>query len=476
MNLFLAKRLQYAAKEVISTEQTGFLQGRSIHSNLNDIQALIDHVNTGDSSSALLAVDYAKAFDTVRWGHIVEALRLCRFGGYVVDVVKMLFNDIKSCTYNAGFTSDPITPVHGIRQGCCCSPTLFVLVVEPMAIMVRKSLLIRGLEVQGKSFHISQYADDSTFFVCDLESVSTLLAILTSLAKVSGLQVNLHKSHLLLLGNHLHPPTTNEGIQVVHKIKILGVFFQNRTTEEEQYVLDYQNQLAKIQGICQTWASRSLSLKGKVTLINYLMSSLLQHIISCTPVPTRAVVEYRKMIVDFIWNSKRSKIAYNHLIQDIESGGLRLSDLETRIQVVHITLINKMCDRPDSAQALILKEAVRQDNLPVVFASRTMWAKRINPIYGMFRQILSTWRKWSISEPDTEKRVQSKVIWNNESIVIGKKPFMWATWEAAGIVVINDLLHREEARFLSHEELEREFGITCSFLQLLQLRATISTK
>lgn len=52
----------------------------------------------------------------------------------------MLFVGIKSSTYNAVFASDLIFPARGIRQGCCCSPTLFVLAVELLAIMVRKSL------------------------------------------------------------------------------------------------------------------------------------------------------------------------------------------------------------------------------------------------------------------------------------------------------------------------------------------------
>lgn len=100
--------------------------------------------------------------------------------------------------------------------------------------------------VAGRSIRISQYTDDSTFFVRDLGSVTTLLALLNSFTTFSGLRINLQKSHLLLLGNFLHPPSKVGGIQVVDKIKILGVYFQNQMTEEDQYALKYKAQLDKI--------------------------------------------------------------------------------------------------------------------------------------------------------------------------------------------------------------------------------------
>lgn len=264
-----------------------------------------------------------------------------------------------------------------------------------------------------------------------------------------------------------------DGIRVAHRVKILGMFFQNRMREEEQYLLNYKDQLAKIRNTCQAWSSRSLSLKGKVTIVNSLMSSLLQYAISCTPVPVRAVVEYKKLIVDFLWNAKRSKIAYNHVIQDIESGGLRLAHLETRIQVGHIKWMAKLHDHPNSTQALILQEALGEENLPTILASRTNWVDRINPDYRMFKQILSTWRRWRNFEPREEGRVQGEILWNNKSVLIARKPFVWPTWRDAGIRYINDLLQKEEARFLSHEEIEQKFGVRCSFLQLLQIRAAI---
>lgn len=56
----LATRLQFCIKDVVEEDQTGFIRGRSILTNLNNIQALIDHTNDTTGTGALLAVDYAK--------------------------------------------------------------------------------------------------------------------------------------------------------------------------------------------------------------------------------------------------------------------------------------------------------------------------------------------------------------------------------------------------------------------------------
>lgn len=135
----LANRLQSCIKEVISDDQTGFVKGRTIGMNLTNIQMAIDQTNASNSNGLLLAVDYRKAFGTVRWDLIFHAMELFGVGDYITSAVKILFNDIKTCTVNNGLSSDYFHPQREIRQGCCCSPTLFIIAVELLAILIRKS-------------------------------------------------------------------------------------------------------------------------------------------------------------------------------------------------------------------------------------------------------------------------------------------------------------------------------------------------
>lgn len=73
-----------------------------------------------------------------------------------------------------------------------------------------------------------------------------------------------------------------------------------------------------------------MSLKGKIPLVNSLMLSVLQYACSCTFIPTRVLIEVKKIITNFIWDNKRPKIAYNLLIQSTELGSLKLANIKSK--------------------------------------------------------------------------------------------------------------------------------------------------
>lgn len=342
----LANRLQSCIQDVVEPDQTGFIRGRTIGTNLTNIQMVIDHTKVASSNGLLLAVDYAKAFDTIRWDLIHHAFQIFGFGDYISTAVKILFKDIKTCVSNNGFSSDYFYPSRGIRQGCCSSPSIFVIAVELLAFMVRQSPNIRGISLTHRQIKISQYADDATFFIRDFTALQDLIHLLRVFATFSGLQINYHKSHLLLLGHHLHPPTQFEGIRIAEQVTILGITFRYDMNEDQQYLLNFEGKIDKIKNICSTWMNRSLSMKGKVLLISALMTSVLQYPCSYLVTPSRLMVEYKKTTTDFFWNGKRGKVAYKVLIQDIPQGGIKLPDLLTRIQTSHLYWIKFLWDHP----------------------------------------------------------------------------------------------------------------------------------
>lgn len=149
---------------------------------------------------------------------------------------------------------------------------------------------------------------------------------------------------------------------------------------------------------------------------------------------------------------------------------MKLADLESRIQAAHISLIRRAWHAPTSIWACVLASALGNVDLKTSLSSKTKIAEKITTHYPTFRQLLKTWAKFHFTLPESEE-VRSEILWNNDSILIKKKTFMWVT--TAGIVCVNDLLHQTEPRFLSHEELSTEYGIPCTFLEVFQIRAAI---
>lgn len=86
---------------------------------------------------------------------------------------------------------------------------------------------------------------------------------------------------------------------------------------------------------------QSIILKREDNLDKLVDDFILQYRISCAYTPTRVLIEVKKVITSFLWDNRPSKIAYHLVIQDISAGGLKLVDLETRMQVAHMSIIRK---------------------------------------------------------------------------------------------------------------------------------------
>ena len=78
---------------------------------------------------------------------------------------------------------------------------------------------------------------------------------------------------------------------------------------------------------------RSLSIKGKLTVINTLAIFPLLYLANVIYVPPQVITEVNDIIIDFLRDGKPPKIAYNVLIQSIKKGGVKLIDFESKIKL-----------------------------------------------------------------------------------------------------------------------------------------------
>ena len=105
--------------------------------------------------------------------------------------------------------------------------------------------------------------------------------------RYSGLKINEEKSHILSLGNNSGKQLTDLPIKGCNSVTILGIKVSNHRSEENHYEWNYKGRLEKCQTICDDWRNRTLSLKGKVTIVNSLITSIMLYPATTTPVPER---------------------------------------------------------------------------------------------------------------------------------------------------------------------------------------------
>ena len=325
----LANRLSKVLPHIINNDQTGYIKGRFIGCNIRIIEDILQFTDMNNLPGIILNIDFEKAFDSISWQFIEKSLETFNFGQVFISYVKTLYTNISATVINNGQISEWFTLYRGVRQGCPISPYLFILSVELLAICVRENKNIRGIRIKDTEVKITQLADDTTCFVSDVNSVSEILNLLHNFHKCAGLKVNVEKTKAIYIGSLKGKKDIYFNLDWSEKhIISLGVTISGN--EQEHYDHNFKKKLLNLRNLLNSWKSRNLSLKGKVTVINTLALSSLLYLASVIHVPEKVIREVKELVTDFIWNGRKSKIAYNVLIQQIQEGGLKLIDFETK--------------------------------------------------------------------------------------------------------------------------------------------------
>ncbi|GJZ80214.1 RNA-directed DNA polymerase, eukaryota [Tanacetum coccineum] len=127
-------------------------------------------------------VDFAKAYDSIRWDFLEDVLRAFGFGS-------------KWCSWIRGC----------LHSGDPLAPYLFILIMESLHLSLSRAIeagIFKGIKI-GSSLNISYlfYADDAVFIgEWSIANLSGITHILHCFSLLSGLSINLKKSHLLGVG------------------------------------------------------------------------------------------------------------------------------------------------------------------------------------------------------------------------------------------------------------------------------------
>ena len=122
----------------------------------------------------------------------------------------------------------------GGRQGDNLFPLLFAIVVHGLKTRTDASTL-RGITPQGSSTptKIKQYADDTCFFISQINDIYDSLDIVETFCKASGMVINLDKTDLMYMGSWVNrPPILPQPLRINivdpnSQLRYLGVMIGN---------------------------------------------------------------------------------------------------------------------------------------------------------------------------------------------------------------------------------------------------------
>ena len=129
------------------------------------------------------------------------------------------------------------------------SPYLFILSAEILADAIRKKQRIKGIEINGIDFKLSQYADDTTLILDGSEeSFLESVILIETFGNISGLRLNIKKTEALWIGSKkdcdLKLLPEKDFKWPKQKVKALGVWLS--TDSNIIISLNYNEKLKKL--------------------------------------------------------------------------------------------------------------------------------------------------------------------------------------------------------------------------------------
>ena len=342
----LTNRLRPILCRIISSEQKGFLENRSISDCTRLMYDIIFECQEKEINGLILSIDFEKAFYSISWKFIRECLVKLNFGENFLKWVKLFQNKSNSRIILNGHLSESFLLERGCRQGDPISPYLFIICSEFLTLAIKSNEGIEGITVLQKEHKSSQYADDTSLFLKAYEeNLRCALQTLKWFYEKSGLKINESKTKVIRIGPIRETDRRfcrENNLDWVTKFVALGITY---------YVLHLNDITAdninikknEMKNLMQSWSCRNITPTGRITVLKSIIISKIIHMLQSLPSPDLSTLkELDKLFFNFIWKNKRHEVNKKVLCLDIEQGGLKMLNLVEFDMSLKITWLRKL--------------------------------------------------------------------------------------------------------------------------------------
>ncbi|GMI89923.1 hypothetical protein like AT3G24255 [Hibiscus trionum] len=190
------------------------------------------------------------------------------------------------------------------------------------------------------------FADDLILYAAaDTSQASLIQSVLATFGAFFGHCVNRAKTQIYF------SPNTHTSLQDdisfylgYQRVECLGKYLGVPVLHARMRCSDYNFIIDKIKEKLSGWASRTLSLAGRVTLAKFVLSAIPVYFIQTSLLPKRICAEIEKLIRKFIWGStenasKASLVNWESICQPLDHGGLGFR----RIHDFNVAFVLKIC-------------------------------------------------------------------------------------------------------------------------------------
>lgn len=450
----LANRLKEVMPKIIKTNQAYGVKGRDISDTTLSIKDIISYMKEGKQKGYVISLDFEKAFDRVEHSFLHEVLKRFGFGENFIQWIKILYKGVVTRIKCNGFLTKCFKLTRSVRQGCPLSALLYTLVAEPLGLAIKKEENARGIELEGgvKAENIFQYADDTTLILRDLHSVQTALNVVKEFCKKSGGKINEDKTVYMRFGG---APVLTDAFKFkeAKEMKILGILMGEDDKKTSNIM--WEGILGNIERTVNLWKLRTLCLKGKVLILNVLVVSKLWYFLNVTNVPVWVERRLKQCFVEFLWEKKPPRIAYDTLIGAVEKGGLGLMDVVQRKKGMRVKIVKKFLNAelqtPWKKTMLYFLNKCGDFKLgeSILWMKTKSWM--CNELPDFYKELLCAWGgflKYVQYVPKERDDILNQPLFLNKNIVNNGREMFFKKWWDVGISRVRDVLYEFKKGFL----------------------------
>ena len=448
----IATRIQRVLPDLISLDQTGFMTGRQITTTIRKTMDIVEYCDRYDQPGYVINLDFQKCFDQISYSAIIGSLKYFGFGPYLTGLVSLLLMDFWSCTCNNGYTSNYFKVERSCHQGDPVVPYLYLLCGEVMALTIKQNEKIRGITIYKMEQILSQFADDTQLFASDGDTVNEYISVLDIVYVNTGLTVNYEKSSIHCVGGAQVVQVNQNFEWSNEKPCILGV---NTAVDHN---LAFEEIVNKMENVANRWYNQSLTLMGKILVVNMLMGSLFVYkMFTYATLSTHVLAKFYDVVNKFIWKGKKSKVRTQLLMAPKHRGGLKVINMGVKIAAQKISWLFR-----DDLFVKNWIQSIIPSEMGFLFFDCNLDTKDLDPVIsnsGLFwHQVLEAWFSYKYCTVMKNKtQAANQIIWYNSMIKVDGKILINKSLCDEGMLFLKDILNDMQTGFKTFAEISEQF-------------------
>ena len=483
----LANRLKTVVHQFVTEAQKGFVPDVFIAECsmlLNLIEAWINE-EPDDRKGIFLFLDMEKAFDRVSYSYLNEALDALGFGPRFARAVGLMY-DVKQPPrrriYANGYYSDWFDIKSGVAQGCPLSPLLFLVVAEGLRISLNMQTGFKGIQISGKFYKLSQFADDTTLIMRSVKEIKAVEAGLKRWCRATGMKENVSKREGLAMGSYRHTvmPEGIEWVKEGHWAVSLGVPIGN----ELDHAKWWEKKLEAVRELSKRWGGLfRTGYFGRNLVVQAMFLGRLRYWLYSIPMP-RKVMRMVQDDADTLWWSKEPKlggdrkrfrrfVAKKTAIGPRSKGGLGNLDWASHVDSFMSQWITRYVEPGEGSWKVLLDSFLLEDakgdarfsteGRGVVFCKlsrgeKIKLLKRLPKGAKYIKECFHAhWRLKVEQDPTQEQNIVAEPLWHNARFKlenVGKKEEAWLA-KSLKLRKIQDIVDPETRRLRTRAEWRR---------------------